>query len=169
MILMLTEMLDRMSSHPAQMRVALKALELGLGIERGRIWCSDIELSVSAVARALGVDRRAVKAAIEFIEGDKELSRVFSKLRPIASFKELAPVIGWGVIEIVPEDPRMPGILAGVSSKIAENGISIRQTIADDPDLKEDPKLFVITETPVPPALILDIKKVKGVKSMVLW
>jgi hypothetical protein len=151
------------------MKVALKALEFGLSIEKGKIWCSDIELSASAVARALNIDRRAVNAAIEFVEGDKELSGIFSRLMPIASFKELAPIIGWGVIEIVPEDPRMPGILAGVSTKIAEKGISIRQTIADDPDLKEDPKLFVITETPVPPALILDIKKVKGVKSIVIW
>lgn len=133
---MLTDMLNRMSSHPAQLRVALKALELGLSIRGGKRWCSDIELSVSAVARALGIDRRAVNAAIESIDNDKELSVIFSKLKPIASFKELAPLIGWGVIEIAPEDSRMPGILAGVSTKIAERGISIRQTMADDPDLK---------------------------------
>jgi predicted regulator of amino acid metabolism with ACT domain len=51
---------------------------------------------------------------------------MFSKLKPTASFKELAPFIGCGVIEIVLEDSRMPGILAGVSTKIAERGISIR-------------------------------------------
>jgi predicted regulator of amino acid metabolism with ACT domain len=166
---MFTDILSKISSHPAQMRVALKALELGLSIYEGKIWCSDIELSVSAIARAVGTDRRAVKAAVDFIGNDKELSKLFSKLRPIASFKELAPLIGWGVIEIVPEDSKTPGILAGVSTKIAEKGISIRQTIADDPDLKEEPKLFVITETPVPPALIIEIKKVKGVKSIVIW
>ncbi|MDY6985919.1 MAG: hypothetical protein SVE93_05915 [Candidatus Thermoplasmatota archaeon] len=130
---MLTDMLNKMSSHPAQLRVALKALELDLSIERGKIWCSDIVLSVSAVARALGIDRRAVNAAIESIKKDKELSAIFSKLKPIANFKEVAPLIERGAIEIAPEDSRMPGILAGVSTKI------------------------------------LEIKKVKGVKNIVIW
>jgi predicted regulator of amino acid metabolism with ACT domain len=41
--------------------------------------------------------------------------------------------------------------------------------MADDPDLKEDPTLFVITETSVSPELILEIKRVKGVKNIVIW
>ena len=53
----------------------------------------------------------------------------------------------WVVIEIVPSDAREPGILAHVAQVIAARGISIRQAIVDDPDLVEEPRLYVITES----------------------
>ena len=76
--------------------------------------------------------------------------------------------MNWGCIEIVPSDANEPGILASVASIIAETGISIRQSMVDDPDLTESPKLYVITDEPVPSKIIPTLMECKGVKSLTI-
>ncbi len=51
---------------------------------------------------------------------------------------------------------------------IAEGGISVRQALVDDPMLMEEPRLYVITESAVPPEMIPRIKRCHGVKSILL-
>ena len=167
--LMLDRIVKRFGRYPAQLKVVRTILELGLSVKEGRIYCADIELSSSSIARAIRVDRRAVTSTIETIGGDDELSNIFAMFVPTSCFKEVAPALGWGVIEIVPTDPHLPGILARVSDLIARKKISIRQAIADDPELTEDPRLFMITKGPIPFEMIHEIKMVEGVKSIVIY
>src|SRR2546428_615488 len=90
--------------------------------------------------------------------------------RPAAGLhlREIAPLMNWGAIEIVPTNASKPGILAGVAAIIAQAGISIRQVIMDDPEIVDDPHGFIVTEAPVPERLLPQIKQVDGVKSVVL-
>ena len=162
-------MLEKFGNYPAQLKVVRTMVELGLSVKEGKMYCADIELSSSSIARAIRVDRRAITSTIETIEEDDELSNIFSRFMPTSSFKDVAPTLGWGVIEIVPTDPRLPGILARVSDLIARKKISIRQAIADDPELTEDPRLFIITKGPIPFEMIHEIKMVEGVKSIVIY
>jgi predicted regulator of amino acid metabolism with ACT domain len=41
-------------------------------------------------------------------------------------------------------------VIAKATGLIAEAGLSIRQILAEDPDLNPDPKLLIITEKRVP-------------------
>lgn len=82
--------------------------------------------------------------------------------------KDVASAMGWGCIEIVPSDANEPGILAAVASIIAETGISVRQAMVDDPDLTESPKLYVITDEPVPSSIIPVLMGCSGVKSLTI-
>lgn len=154
--------------YPSQGRVARLLLEYGLRVSGGSVYCGDVELADTAIARAAGADRRIVRSAIETIESIGELREVFSRLRPTALLNDVAPVMGWSAIEIIPVDAQMPGILADVAGVIANAGISIRQAIVDDPELSEEPRLHVITESPVPPGLIPAIRGCRGVKSIVI-
>jgi predicted regulator of amino acid metabolism with ACT domain len=71
-------------------------------------------------------------------------------------------------VEISVDDADQPGILADVSSIISGAGISIRQAIVEDPELNEDPKLYVVTRSEVPAELIPLLKKAKGVRELTL-
>lgn len=153
---------------PSQGKVAKLLLTNGLRVKEGRVYCGDIEIGDVAIARAVNVDRRIVRAAVETIESEEELRRVFSAIWPTAMLKEVAPVMGWSCIEIIPTDAHVPGILADVTGVIAEQGISVRQALVDDPELWEEPRLFVITESEVPPELIPRIKGCRGVKSILI-
>lgn len=153
---------------PSQGKVARLLLENGLRVSSGNVYCGDVQLADSAIGRAAGVDRRIVRATVETIESNEELMRVFSRLRPTALLKDVAPVMGWGAIEIIPSNAQTVGIVADVTGAIAKAGISIRQIIVQDPDLSTEPHLFVITGAPVPTEIIPEIKASRGVKSILI-
>ena len=154
--------------YPSQARVARMLLELGLRVDNGDIYCGEIKLADSAVGRAAQVDRRIVRATVETIQSSQELLNVFARLRPTALLRDVAPVMGWNAIEIVPTNAQAPGIIADVTGVIAKAGISIRQAIVSDPELSQEPRLYVITSAPVPPELIPDIRACRGVKSVII-
>lgn len=144
-------------------------LEYGLRVRGGRVHCGEARMSEASLGRTAGVDRRVVRATIETIEGNEELTGIFSRLWPVCHLKEVAPLMGWGAIEIVPTDARRPGILAGVSTIIARASISIRQVVVDDPEVVDEPRGFIITDSPVPAELLPEIKAVKGVQGVVIY
>jgi predicted regulator of amino acid metabolism with ACT domain len=155
--------------YPAQAKIAQKMLEYGLKIKNNTIYCGDIALSASKIAHAFKVDRRAVTATIKTITTQPDLNKIFSNLLPTGHLKEVAPHMGWGVIEIIPNDPSTPGILAEVASIIAQHNISIRQAIVDDFEFSEEPRLFIITEKQIPGTIIPTIRQAKGVKGVLIY
>ena len=153
---------------PAQEKVAQLMVVHGLRVHEGRVYCGDIKISDTAMARAAGVDRRVVTATVRTIDKSAELRAFFDRLKPVSHLRDIAPLMNWGAIEIVPTNAAKPGILATVATIIAEAGISIRQAIMDDPDLVDDPHGFIVTEAPVPERLLPRIRQVDGVKSVVI-
>lgn len=160
-------LIDYFQRYPAQEKIARLLIRNGLAIRDGAVYSGDVQLSDSALGRAAGVDRRIVSATVRTIESNPELVKAFSRFQPTLHLKDVAPRLGWGVIEI-DADATRPGILAGVSSVIARDGISIRQAIVDDPDFSDEPRLFIVTEKPVPPALIPEMQRVPGVRRVAL-
>lgn len=154
--------------YPSQFKVVKLLLSNGFCVKEGRIYSGDVEIADTAIARVVDVDRRIVRTAIETIEKDEELRSIFSAILPTTMLKDVASAMGWGCIEIVPSDANEPGILAAVASIIAETGISVRQAMVDDPDLTESPKLYVITDEPVPSAIIPVLMGCSGVKSLTI-
>ncbi|MFB6087158.1 MAG: amino acid-binding protein, partial [Haloarculaceae archaeon] len=56
------------------------------------------------------------------------------------------------------------GIVAQVTSLIAEEGISIRQVLSDDPEFADDPKLYVIIDTEPSGDLLMAIRDLPFVR-----
>ena len=157
------------NQYPQRRRLAQKLLEYGLKVSNNKIYCGEIELTDSKIARAFDVDRRIITSTIRTITEKKDLQKVYSQLKPTCHLKNVAPEMNWGVIEIIPEDPSMPGILAYVAKVVADSNISIRQAIVDDFEFSEEPRLFIVTEKQVPGILIPKIRKIKGVKAVVIF
>ncbi|HEY3419516.1 MAG TPA: regulator of amino acid metabolism, contains ACT domain protein [Methanomassiliicoccales archaeon] len=155
--------------YPSQAKVAKLLLENGMRVSGGRIYSGDVEVADVALGRAAGVDRRIVRSAIETIESSPELAKVFAALRPTLLLRDVAPVMGWSAIEIIPSNANATGIVADVTTVISNAGISIRQVLVGDPDLSVEPKLYVITQSPVPAELIPSLKACRGVRSIVIY
>lgn len=143
-------------------------LRHGLKLRDGRPYCVEVEIAHIALARAAGVDRRIVKAALERIESIPELRELFTHLEPTSMLAAVAPQMGWSVLEIIPTNAGAPGILAEVATVIAAAGVSIRQAIVDDPELSHEPRLLVVTDSPLPPEYIPSLRRCAGVKSLIL-
>lgn len=105
---------------------------------------------------------------LSIIVKDKKLYDFFYNIKPVSNFESSGSKIGFGVIEIIPDDANKPGIIAGIMSILASNGISVRQVITDDPELIEDPKAIIVTSSPISGDILKNIKNVNGVKGILL-
>lgn len=156
--------------HPTRLKVARLILELGLRVDKNEeIYCGPVKIPSIRIARACEIDRRVVNTTVKMILANSKLREVFTNIRPSGPFfRDIAKHFGFGVIEIT-ADPKTVGIIAKVTTLIADEGIGIRQIVADDPELYPEPKLTVITEKEVPGKIIPKFLKVRGVKSVSVY
>jgi hypothetical protein len=155
---------------PSQKKVAMFLLQRGFQIsDAGRVMCGSIAIPHIRIAKELGIDRRVVDMAAERILENAALRNIYQGLQSIAFLRDTAPALGLGVVVISVMDASKPGIIGAVASKIAEHGIAIRQAIADDPYIVEDPKFTVITGREIPGKLIEDLRKIEGIRNITVY
>jgi len=152
-----------------KMLVAKTLFKYGLRINKvGEVFLGDIKIPYTAVSRALGVDRRTLKSTIEDILKERFLRDFFMNLEPAGPFlRRVSKILGYRCLAIeVYEDK--PGILAMVSTALAKRGVNIVQVIAEDPNLVEEPKLYVIVAGEVPGDALNEIIRNENIKSLTI-
>jgi len=164
---MWSEVLARFSKFPAQERVAEVLLEHGFQVNSaGAVVSGSVRIPDTEIAREAKVDRRAVDETTATILSDEILKNFFSNIKTFVFLRDVAPVLGLGVIIITPRDASQIGIIEEVTQTIAEYGLSVRQAVSDDSYFIDDPKLTIICDTRIPGALVdkmLRLASVKGV------
>ena len=154
---------------PAQLKVAKILFERGFQVrEDGKVVSGGIEIAHTQIAKEVGVERRAVDSTVQTILSIPELKRIYMNLRQVCSLQEVAREFNLGVIVFVPENARETGIIANVTKKVSEKGLSIRQALAEDPGISAQPKLTLIIEGEIPPELISEIRKLPGTRSVTI-
>ena len=166
---MFDEIMEKFEGSPSQQAVIRLLLERGFSVnDEGRVVSGGIEIPNTGIAREIDVDRRVVDATTDAILDDPELRRIFQNISAIPSLMDLAPVLDLTVLTVVPTDADEPGIVAGVTGLIADAGISIRQTISEDPEFTDAPRLYVVTDGDLPGELINDIRSLPYVRKIEL-
>ncbi|MGB8218484.1 MAG: amino acid-binding protein [Candidatus Methanoperedens sp.] len=161
---------EKFKNHPAQEKVIRMLLERGFQVnEQGRVVSGTIEIPHTQIANEIAVDRRVVDSTCETIITDKTLMQIFRNVRTIPFLREVAPLLGLGVIVIAPDNAARKGLLGAVATAVSEHGITIRQAVSDDPYLTEEPKLTIITEGKVSGELVNTLTGIKGVKSVTVY
>ncbi|WP_236609682.1 amino acid-binding ACT domain protein [Archaeoglobus sulfaticallidus] len=165
--MMWSKIVEKFERYPSQIVVVKEFLRLGISIRDGKAYCGNIELIPAKIAEAINVDRKVVVSAIQNIEGDEELRKVFSSLKPVANIADVARYYGYGVLEIYAESKKI-GIVSGITSILTREGISIRYILAEDPELSVESKLTVVTDTKIPGRLVDEFLDVDGVEKVVI-
>ena len=164
---MFDEIMGKFEGSPSQQAVIRLLLERGFSVnDEGRVVSGGIEIPNTGIAREIGVDRRVVDSTTNAILEDPELKRIFQNISSIPSLMDLAPVLDLTVLTVEVEDADEPGIVAKVTTMLAEAGISIRQTISEDPEFTDDPKLYLVTDDPVPGDLLVEIRNLPFVRKV---
>lgn len=164
------QIMDKFSGYPAQQKVVQLLLERGFQVnEEGRVVSGGIEIPHTQIAEEIHVDRRVIDATTNTILEDELLSAIFRNVHSIPSLRDVAPLLGLGVIVITPDDAGKPGILGDVASAIAEWSISIRQAVSDDPNFTEEPRLTIITDRRVPGDLVQELMSLPGVRGVTVF
>lgn len=159
---------EHFKGYPSQEKVATLLLRHGIRVENSVAYCGDIEQSDVAIARAAGVDRRVVRSTLEKIEHTPELRAIYFRLQSMLLLAGVAPEIGCTVLEIIPTDATMPGILAGVMDVIYRNGLSVRQAVVDSPGTRMDSHLIIVVDGVIPPEALPMIRECRGVASLIM-
>lgn len=164
------DILEKFDKYPSQQKIIRKMLELGLKVDEDKkIYCKDVEINISSLAKSVDTDRRVVTSTIENILKDDILKNIFTNIYPSgALLTNLSDTLCLGVIEIEGEANK-PGILSKVTELLAYEKISIRQAYASDPEIDLTPHLTIITDKPVNGDLIQLLLKIEGVSKVSLY
>jgi predicted regulator of amino acid metabolism with ACT domain len=166
---MFDEIMEKFAGSPGQREVVRLLLERGFSVnDDGRVVSGGIEIPNTGIAREVGVDRRVVDATTEVILADEELRRIFQNISSIPSLMDLAPVLDLTVLTVSVADETQPGIVADITTRIADRGISIRQIVSEDPEFTEHPKLYIVVGGDVPGDLFNEIRQVDYVRKIEL-
>ena len=162
---MFDEIMQKFEGSPSQQEVIRLLLERGFSVnDEGRVVSGGIEIPNTGIAREIGVDRRVVDSTTDAILADPELRRIFQNISSIPSLMDLAPVLDLTVLTVEVDDADAPGIVATVTTMIADRDISIRQTISEDPEFTDDPKLYLVTDSELPGDLLTELSNLEFVR-----
>ena len=162
---MFDEIMEKFEGSPSQQAVIRLLLERGFSVnDEGRVVSGGIEIPNTGIAREIDVDRRVVDSTTDAILADPDLRPIFRNISSIPSLRDLAPVLDLTVLTVEVHDADEPGIVATVTSMIADREVSIRQAITEDPEFTDEPRLYVITDEPIPGGVLTDIKNLAFVR-----
>lgn len=161
---MWAKLTEKFEKYPARLIVAKKIMSLGFRIdENEKIYCMDVQISDTALAKSINVDRRAIKATVKTILQDKELSDIFLNISPLGpTLQNIASNLNLGIVELEASN-ETKGVLTKATSLISQENISIRQAYANDPELEDTPKLTIITECKLPSDLLPKFLEIEGI------
>ncbi|HVP96063.1 regulator of amino acid metabolism, contains ACT domain protein [Methanoregula sp.] len=166
---MWSDIIREFADSPSQGRVVRFLLENGFGVnDEGRICCNEIEIPATAVAKAIGSDRRVVDSTARRILDRPFLREIFLNMRATPDLSRVAESLGFSVIIVMPRDASERGIVGAAVRVIAEHRLAIRQIFVTDPQFSEDPKLVIIVEDPLPAGLVSEIRALPQVRQVII-
>ncbi len=161
--------MEKFEGSPSQQAVIRLLLERGFSVnDNGRVVSGGIEIPNTGIAREIGVDRRVVDSTTDVILEDPELRRIFQNISQVPSLMDLAPVLDLTVLSVAVANAEQKGIVAQVTGLLAEYDISIRQTISEDPEFTDNPRLYLVTDQQLPGELITAIQDLEFVRKIEL-
>jgi predicted regulator of amino acid metabolism with ACT domain len=166
---MFDEIMESFEGSPSQQEVVRLLLERGFAVDDdGRVVSGGIEIPDASIARELDVDRRVVDSTTDTILSDPALRRIFQNISAIPSLMDLAPVLDLSVLTVAVADASEEGIVADVAGLLADRDIAIRQVISEDPEFTDAPRLYVITDQPVPGEVLNQLRDLSYVRRLEL-
>ena len=166
---MWSDIISEFADSPSQSRVVRFLLENGFGVtEDGRISCNGIEMPATAVAKAIGSDRRVVDSTARRILERPLLRDIFLNMRATPDLSRVGESLGFTVITVLPKNANEGGIVGAAVRVLSEHHLSIRQIFVTDPEFSEEPKLVIIVEEPLPMGVIEQIRALPQVKQVII-
>ena len=166
---MWSDIIHEFTDSPSQSKVVRFLLENGFGVTGdGRICCNGIEVPATAVAKAIGSDRRVVDSTARRILERPMLREIFTNMRATPDLSRVAESLGFTVITVLPRNASERGIVGAVVKVLSDHMLSIRQIFVTDPQFAEEPKLVIIIEEPLPHGVIEEIHALPQVRQVII-
>lgn len=166
---MLEQILQKFEGSPSQQAVIRLLLARGFSVnDEGRVVSGGIEIPDTGIARELDVDRRVVDSTTDAILADEQLRQIFQNISQVPSLMDLAPVLDLTAVTIAVTAADRPGIVAEVTTLLADEGVSIRQVISEDPEFTDEPRLHLVLDDELPGGVLTALTELEYVRSVEL-
>jgi predicted regulator of amino acid metabolism with ACT domain len=153
--------------YPARKKVAEALVHYGIGVRNGKVYCGEIEVPISELARVIGVNRKIIYHTIEMIERHNALRLFFEKLEPELKIEEIAPMMNWEVLEVELDENTHKEATAKILEILSrEKGRLVSAHLRNL--YGETPTLSVVIDRPIQSETIARIKDVPGAKKLLL-
>ncbi len=154
-------------NFPARKKVAELLVNLGISVKNSKLYIGDVDVPVNSVAEVAGVNRKIVYHTIEFIEKTYELRNIFERLEPKLSLAQVAPIMGWEVLDIEFKKPKYGCILEQIFKVLSDASCEIRQIVGER-ELQNKSRLTIVLEKPVDIEAVGKIRSLEGVETITL-
>lgn len=154
-------------NYPARKKVAEFLFENGLSVKNGKIYLRNVEIPISELARVIGVNRKIIYHTIDYIEKTYPLKLVFERMNPLPSLIDVAPLMGWEVLEIELEKGKYLKAFSEVLALLHENNITVMEVFSRN--LREEPaKLYIVIDGTLPVNVFVRIKDIEGFRKLII-
>ena len=154
-------------NYPARRKVAEFLFENGLSVRNGKIYLRDVEVPISELSRVIGVNRKIIYHTIEYIEKTYPLKLIFERLIPLPSLVEVAPIMGWEVLEIELEKDLYSQAISTVLQILSTNSVPIMEIFSRNLR-QEESKAYIVIDGTLPVDVFVKIKDIPGFKKLIL-
>ncbi len=154
-------------NYPARRKVAEFLFENGLSVKKGRIYLRNVEVPISELSRIIGVNRKIIYHTIDYIEKTYPLKLIFEKLNPLPSLIDVAPIMGWEVLELELEKEHYTQALSEVLTLLDTNGVSVMEIFSRNLR-REESRAYVVIDGTLPVEVFVKIKDLPGFKKLIL-
>ncbi|WP_461864799.1 regulator of amino acid metabolism, contains ACT domain protein [Thermococcus sp.] len=154
-------------NYPARRKVAEFLFENGLSVKKGRIYLRNVEVPISELSRIIGVNRKIIYHTIDYIEKTYPLKLIFEKLNPLPSLIDVAPIMGWEVLELELEKEHYTQAISEVLTLLGTNGVSVMEIFSRNLR-REESRAYVVIDGTLPVEVFVKIKDLPGFKKLIL-
>lgn len=152
-------------NSPTKLRLVDSMYRNGISLRDGKFYSGNIEIPLSEIAKANGINRRTVYDTIRMVEGIYEVSMLLSAFRPCTDWGAFSTLLGNQVVHIHPRQGTFSKVFSCffelVSKYISHIGdISARNVGGSE--------LFIraIFDRPLPEHVVQRIREMKNVRKV---
>jgi len=158
---------DYFKNYPARKKVAEFLFENGLKVKDGRIYLKNVEVPISELARVIGVNRKIIYHTIDYIEKTYALKLIFENLNPLPGLIDVAPLMGWEVLEIELDKDLYLEAFSSVLALLGQHGVRVTEVFSRNL-LEEPTRLYIVIDGILPVEAFVKIKEIRGFKKLIL-
>ncbi|ASJ16033.1 regulator of amino acid metabolism, contains ACT domain protein [Thermococcus chitonophagus] len=154
-------------NYPARRKVVEFLWNAGLSVRDGKVYIKDVEVPITGIAQATGVNRKIVYHTIEYIESKPALKILFENLSPKSSLISIAPLMGWEVLELTIQKGSYERVLAKVLQILAEKRIRVVEIFGSNP-YEDKSKAYLVIEGVLPFEVIASMRTEGALEKIVI-
>lgn len=151
--------------HPIKRKVVDGIFSRGISIRNGKFYIDGIEISISEVAKTLGVNRRTVYDTIRIIESKPEIKEIMARIKPLPDIGSIAPLMGHQTVVLDIAPGYFGSVLPSFLDVVKRYGCYLKEISGKNLE-KEDISIRAIFFRTVPKKTFVAFSEIEGVRKV---